>query len=125
MMEEDWVMSNLLDRLRAGNVDVETALRRFSGNEAMYVRYLLRFPDDENLPLLEAAVAAGDAEAARQAAHTLKGLSGNLGLTKLYEESTAMCALYRAGEAQAADAHLPALQAGFAAIKAILQEDEA
>lgn len=38
-----------------------------------------------DLAKLQSAIAAGDVEEAAGAAHSLKGASGNLGLTELYE----------------------------------------
>ncbi len=38
-----------------------------------------------DLDKIEAAVTSGDAEAAANASHSLKGAAGNLGLTEIYE----------------------------------------
>lgn len=48
------------------------------------LRLLAMFPADENYALLEQAMAAGDTDAAFRAAHTLKGVCGNLCLEELY-----------------------------------------
>ncbi len=45
----------------------------------MLARFALKFLDDESMDKLEAAMAVGDAEEAFMAAHTLKGVSQNLG----------------------------------------------
>lgn len=61
-------------------VDVENTLRRFMGNEAMYEKFLKKFTDNSNYPGLEESIQAGNYEEAFKCAHTLKGVSANLGL---------------------------------------------
>lgn len=60
---------------RAG-IDVADALARFMDNEALMLKFLLRFPEDKNFSQLEQALADGDATRAFEAAHTLKGVAG-------------------------------------------------
>ena len=62
----------------------DDACARLMGGE-MLARFALKFLDDESMDKLEAAMAAGDAEGAFMAAHTLKGVSQNLGFDNLYE----------------------------------------
>jgi len=52
----------------------DDACARLMGEE-MLARFALKFLDDESMDKLEAAMAAGDAEGAFMAAHTLKGVS--------------------------------------------------
>lgn len=54
----------------------DDACARLMGDE-MLARFALKFLDDESMDKLEAAMAAGDAESAFMAAHTLKGVSQN------------------------------------------------
>lgn len=87
-------------RLMQGGVGVDETLARFGGNEAMLLKYLRRFPTDPSYGALEAAMASGGREAIKTACHTLKGVSGTLGLAPLYEASSAMMAeLRRSNEA--------------------------
>ncbi|MBU5625989.1 Hpt domain-containing protein [Oscillibacter sp. MSJ-2] len=60
-------------------------MSRFLGNEEMYLRFLHMLFQDDNLQKLGQALERGDLTAAFEAAHTLKGVTGNLGLTPLYE----------------------------------------
>lgn len=62
----------------------DDACARLMGEE-MLARFALKFLDDESMDKLEAAMAAGDAEGAFMAAHTLKGVSQNLGFDNLYK----------------------------------------
>ena len=70
--------------------DYDVTLRRFLGNEAMYLRLLSLLPEDRNLEELGAALKKGDLGGAFEAAHTLKGVAGNLGLAPFY---ASVCAI--------------------------------
>ena len=62
-------------------------------------RFIALFLDDKSFESLKVGVGAGDRAAAFSAAHTLKGVSGNVGLTALYEASSALTeALRKPGE---------------------------
>ncbi|MDR2942130.1 MAG: Hpt domain-containing protein [Treponema sp.] len=68
-------------------IDFEDGLKRVMNNRAFYVKMLVKFKDDPNIKNLENALTANDYEKAQIAAHTLKGLSGNLSLTELFKQS--------------------------------------
>ena len=68
-------------------IDFEDGIKRVMNNKAFFIKMLVKFKDDPNLKNLEAALAANDYEKAQVAAHTLKGLSGNLSLTELFKQS--------------------------------------
>lgn len=70
--------------LAACGGDYEGTMRRLMGNEMLFCRLLPKVFQDENFQKLEDALTLGDLDAAFDAAHTLKGVSGNLGLTSLY-----------------------------------------
>ncbi|MEQ2445047.1 Hpt domain-containing protein [Pseudoflavonifractor sp. CLA-AP-H29] len=101
------------DRIRAGlaaaGIDVDEALERFMGSEAMLTRFLKKFPADPGFSALAAALAAGDQEGAVNAAHTLKGLCGNLSIKPLFTGFDRQVALMRAGDWAAAAAMMPQL----------------
>lgn len=82
-------------RLAAAGVGLEDALGRFMNNEGLLERFLKKFPEDGNYQKLTEAVAAGDWEAALTASHTLKGMCGNLSLTRLYQLFTDQVDLIR------------------------------
>jgi len=69
----------------AYGADYQVTMSRFLGNEEMYLRFLHMLFQDDNLQKLGQALERGDLTAAFEAAHTLKGVTGNLGLTPLYE----------------------------------------
>ena len=88
----------LLQKLTTYGMDVTGTLARFGGNEALMMRFLLGFPKDQTMDSLRDAMASGDREAQKVASHSLKGLSGNLGLTPVFEASSAMMNALRASE---------------------------
>ena len=97
--------------LEAGGIDVQGALDRMMGN----ARLLGKFLDDQSFAHLEAAFAAQDAEAALNAAHTLKGVAGNLSVTTVYELAGRQCDLLRAGSPDEAAALMPQLSEAYRA----------
>lgn len=88
----------LLDKLNAYGMDVPSTLARFGSNEQLMMRFLLGFPNDKTMDSLREAMKSGDHEAQKVAAHSLKGLSGNLGLTPLFEASSEMMNALRSDE---------------------------
>ena len=78
-------MPTFRDVFEAYGADYDTTMARFMGNEAMNLQILDMLFQDENMQKLGAALANRDYTAAFKAAHTLKGVVGNMGLTPLYE----------------------------------------
>ena len=78
-------MDNFKEIFAAYGVDYDATLRRFAGNTTLYLRVLGMLPNDKSLEKLGAAIGSGDLDSAFEAAHTLKGVAGNLGLTSLFE----------------------------------------
>ena len=96
-------------RLMDAGIDVDSALGRFMNNEALLERFLAKFPADPNHGRLVAAIAAGDREAALTAAHTMKGVCGNLSMPALFELLTRQVAAFRADDWDGAVAMMPEL----------------
>jgi HPt (histidine-containing phosphotransfer) domain-containing protein len=68
-------------------VNYEEGLKRMMNNAGFYAKMLTKFISDTNLNNLDDALAAGDMEKAKIAAHTLKGVVSNLSLTELYKQT--------------------------------------
>jgi len=68
-------------------VDFNEGVKRVMNNAKFYVKMLGKFLADTSINNLEAALNANDFEAAYSAVHSLKGLSGNLSLTELFNQS--------------------------------------
>ena len=74
-----------IDALKLFGADTDDGLSRCMGNEAFYFKLIGKVVDDKNFKVLEDAIAAGDLDGAFEAAHSLKGVLGNLALTPVYE----------------------------------------
>lgn len=83
-------MGDFMEIFEAYGGDYRFTMGRFMNNEALYLKFLDMLFEDENLGKLGTALEQQDYEAAFTAAHTLKGVSGNMGLTPLFD---AVCVL--------------------------------
>ena len=93
---------SLLTDLQIYGVDIQDGLKRFVNNTALYEKMLKKFPAAAaGLPVME-HFQSGDLDAAVANAHTLKGMTGNLSLTPLYEAYTQIVALLREGKPEEA-----------------------
>ena len=90
----------------AYGADYKTTLDRFMGNEKMYKKFLNMLFQDNNLQKMGDALNTGDLKTAFEAAHTLKGVSANLGLTPLYNAVCEMVEPLRAGVSDAGYSHM-------------------
>lgn len=104
-------MADLTTELSKYGIDYADAIDRFGGSADFYEKLALRYLDDSNYVDLVAAMEAEDYDAAYKAAHSLKGVSGNLSFADLFKASAAASdALYQ-GEPQAAAALMPEVKA--------------
>lgn len=78
-------MQGFLEVFEDYGADYEETMARFLNNKKMYLRLLNMLFQDDNLKKLGAALEANDLNGAFEAAHTLKGVVGNLGLKPLYD----------------------------------------
>lgn len=85
----------LRQKLEENGADVEGTLHRFMGNGALFLKFLVKFKDDHNFVLLRDSIEQKDYEEAFKAAHTLKGVSANLGLTPIYNSASRLTELLR------------------------------
>lgn len=89
---------NLLDELRALNVDVDDGLKRIMGNEKLYTRLLGSFVKMARTNGVCIEEGSDDYTEAIEKAHALKGTAGNLSLTPIYEGYTEILNLLRGGQ---------------------------
>ena len=109
-------------QLEAAGIDVADALARFMDNEALMLKFLLRFPQDQNFALLKQAMDSGNVNQAFEAAHTLKGVTGNLAMTQLFQQVSLLVEDLRNQNLSAAQAQIPELEAQYSRILAALNE---
>lgn len=75
--------NNLLTALKEIGVDVDGTISRFMNNSEIYVKFLARFPEEDRITPIHKAIGAQDYDGLLAAAHKLKGVSANLGMTEL------------------------------------------
>lgn len=78
---------------RLGGDYARTEKRMSSGS--LVRRFIVRFPEDGSFSELCAAMEEGARGRAFRAAHTLKGVSGSLGLDRLYASASLLTELLR------------------------------
>lgn len=96
--------------LEKAGIDTNDALARFMENEALMMKFLLRFPEDPSFAQLQEAMEHGDAAQAFTAAHTLKGVAGNLSMRDLYGLVSRVVEDLRAGDLAGAASRMPELE---------------
>ena len=106
--------------LIAAGINVNEALDRFMNNEALMIKFLIRFLEDENFSQLCEAMAQQDADRAFEAAHALKGVVGNLSMQNLFRHTTTVVEYLRANNFAAAAGAMVPLRAEYAKVTAAL-----
>lgn len=91
-------MGGFKDCFEEYGADYQATMNRFMNNEAFYLRLLNMLFADDTMEQLGNALEDGDKDDAFQAAHTLKGVVGNLGLTPFYDTLCKILEPLRAGE---------------------------
>ncbi|MBQ1302061.1 MAG: Hpt domain-containing protein [Firmicutes bacterium] len=104
-----------IDTLKTLGANTEEGLTRCMGQEAFYFRMIQMVLKDGNFDRLAQAVEKGDLGDAFEAAHALKGVTGNVSLTPLYEALSDITERLRVKE----DADYPTL------LKAVLEQRDA
>lgn len=85
-----------IDALKQFGADTDDGLSRCMNNEAFYFKLISKVMEDKNFKTLEEAIAANNLDSAFEAAHSLKGVLGNLALTPVYEPVFEITELLRA-----------------------------
>lgn len=105
-------------------LDTQAGLRRVLGKKPFYLSLLRKFAAGQGRAVLDLrqALAAQDRETAERMAHTLKGVTGSLGLVLLQQQAEAMQhAIHRGESAALLEPALAQLQTDLAATIAQLQ----
>lgn len=84
-----------IDALKGYGADVDQGLSRCMNNEAFYIRLVGMALNDKSFAALRAALNDGDLDRAFDAAHSLKGVLGNLALTPMYNDVYELTELLR------------------------------
>ena len=102
--------------------DYEEVTGRLTDNEAFITKLVRKYAEDGNCERLQKAMQYKDYEDAFEAAHALKGLSSNLGFSKLYEVSSGLTEKLRAKDYDGVESLSEEVQAAHdAVVKAIAE----
>ena len=85
-----------ISKLREYGADVDTGLALCMNSEDFYLRMVSMVINEKSFDELEKAIKENDLEEGFKAAHALKGVTGNLSLTPLYEKVVEITELLRA-----------------------------
>ena len=109
-------------QLENGGIRVPQALERVLGNEALLEQLLGKFLDDPQYPALCAALERGDLDRAVTAAHTLKGMCGNLSMEELYALFTQQTDALRGGDLAGARGLMAQIKPAYERMTAAIRE---
>ena len=79
-------MDNRLIELEDIGCDIEGALDRILNDEDLLIECIAQVISDSGFDSLKQAIEGNNADEGFMAAHSLKGVAGNVGLTPLYDE---------------------------------------
>lgn len=91
------------EELIHAGADVETTIKRFMGKEEIYEKFLRKFPKDANFVGLGDSIKEGRYTEAFKYAHTLKGVTANLGLDPVMRAASDITELTRNKDDQEVD----------------------
>lgn len=72
------------------DINYEKNIARFAGNESIYIRFLKKMIVDETYNNLKQSWREKNYEETEKYAHTLKGISANLGIDRLFKVSDSL-----------------------------------
>ncbi len=108
--------------LRSGGIDVADALNRFSGSNELFEKYLSRFIGEKSYIELVEAMGKGDFAHAENCVHSLKGITGSLGMVSLFESSCALLAAFREKKESQYASLFMQVQEKYADIEAVIRK---
>lgn len=92
----------LLEELKDLGVNTEEGAERMGGNISLYERMLVKFADMIKKTPVQPDFDSNNYNDITDAAHAIKGASGNLSVTPVYEAYTEIVRLLRAGQPEKA-----------------------
>lgn len=97
--------------LESIGIDWQEALSRFMNNEPLMLKFLLRFPQEPSYGQLCRAMEEKQVKEAYEAAHSLKGVAGNLAIKPLYREVCGLVEALRGENLEGAAEKMPQVEA--------------
>ena len=111
-----------IQKLKTIGRDTAEGLGRFMNNETFYLQMINRFLETDVLSGLTKSLRENNLQEAFEQAHALKGVTGNLSLTPLYEKMCDITELLRAKEDADYDEKLASISECLETIKATVKE---
>lgn len=96
--------------LTEAGIEYSAGVARFMGNSALYEKMLLKFLEDGSFYEAQKQLKASDDNKLLRCVHTLKGIAGNLSISRVYAVATDMVSLIREGEIERAKVLFPRLE---------------
>lgn len=90
-------------QLEENGADVDMTLKRFMGNESIYMKFIMKFLDDKSYESVKENLEKKNYEEVFKSAHTLKGVTANLGLNPVNDAASQICELLRGRQDQDVD----------------------
>lgn len=87
--------ANFKTALEEMGMDVDNTVKRFMGNEALYLKFLNKFQMDQSVANIQQHITEQNAEETFKSAHTLKGVAANLGLDPIAQYASDITELLR------------------------------
>lgn len=87
--------ANFKAALEEMGMDVDNTVKRFMGNESLYLKFLNKYQADQSVASIRQSIAEQNAEETFKSAHTLKGVAANLGLDPIAQYASDIVELFR------------------------------
>ncbi|MDD3339513.1 MAG: Hpt domain-containing protein [Lachnospiraceae bacterium] len=106
-------------------INYADGVKRFSGNIGLYEKFLFRFPQDPSYGEMIRAYESQDYDMAFRAAHTMKGVTGNLSLETLHERLVPFVEALRSKDLDDADQMLDKVKESYIQVIDALEQHKA
>lgn len=110
MQEQKGVVYMKRKALKEVGVDYTAGVLHFAGKEELYVKYLRKYGEDHHLQDAVAAYEKTDYKEVLDQIHALKGLSGTLGFSRMFQSASAVVSDLRKEEYQTIGEQLKQMQ---------------
>ena len=108
--------------LIAAGVDIDGTMDRFMNNEALFEKFIFKFLDDDNYEKMMVAKGNNQVEEAFNAAHTLKGVTGNLGINCIYKVSIPLVEILRKSTFEGSEIYFEQMETSYQNIISVLNK---
>ncbi|MCR5785549.1 MAG: Hpt domain-containing protein [Eubacterium sp.] len=104
-------------------IDVYESIDNLMGMEELYDDLLLEFLNDENFEIIKNQLDSGNIRAAFEASHALKGVAGNLGMSRFYRKLHPVVEKLRNDDIADIEPMLETVEEEYRTIKNLIEEN--